>query len=69
MSDDLQREVRRNVSPRAYFVDRILKGTNPGDLAVDQPRDFEFVINLITAKELGLTVPSSLLLQTTDVVR
>jgi putative ABC transport system substrate-binding protein len=53
----------------AYFVDRILKGANPGDLAVEQPRDFEFVINLKAAQELGLTVPPTLLLQATDVIR
>jgi len=54
---------------QAYFVDRILKGANPGDLAVEQPRDFEFVINLKAAQDLGLTVPPTLLLQATDVVR
>lgn len=52
----------------AYFVDRILKGANPSDLAVEQPRDFEFVINLTTAQELGLTVPPTLRLQATEVV-
>ena len=53
----------------AYFVDRILKGTKPGDLAVEQPREFEFVINQNTAQEFGLTMPPSLLLQATDVIR
>jgi len=50
-------------------VDRIFKGANPGDLAVKQPRDFEFVINLKAAQEVGLTVPPTLLLQATDVIR
>jgi putative ABC transport system substrate-binding protein len=53
----------------AYFVERILKGANPGDLAVEQSREFEFVINLKTAQELGLSTPSSLLLQASDLVR
>jgi len=52
----------------ATYVDKILKGTMPRDLPVEQPAKFEFVINLKTAKALGLTLSPSMLLQTTQVI-
>jgi putative ABC transport system substrate-binding protein len=62
-------DYRARFGRAAYYVDRILKGTKPADLPVEQPMTFDFVVNMKTARELGITFPQEILLQVTEVVQ
>jgi putative ABC transport system substrate-binding protein len=53
----------------AYFIDKILKGAKPADLPVEQPKKFEFIVNLKAAKQIGLTIPPNVLVRADRVIK
>jgi hypothetical protein len=62
-------EPKPDPADAATYVDRLLKGAQPADLPVEQPREFDLVINPKTAQALGLTIPHHVLLQATEVIQ
>ena len=59
-------DIYRSAAP---YVDKILRGARPGDLPMERPTEFDFVVNLKTAQALGLTIPQTVLTQATEIIQ
>ncbi len=64
--DELWRNPRRRRA--AHYTDRILKGANPAEMPIEQPMRFDFIVNLKTARELGITLPPAIMIQATEFI-
>ena len=60
--------LNKNYVRAATYIDKILKGAKPGDLPIEQPTTYEMIVNLKTAKALGVKIPDTILLQATRVI-
>ncbi len=60
--------ISANFQRGAWYVDQILKGANPAEMPIEQPTRIDFIVNLKTARELGITLPPAILIQATEFI-